>query len=273
MQTLKSNFFVFIFLLGSEFVFSQNAEESKKDGIQSRTDSNFFNQSTIGQHDAFNSNVNNTGNDADNGRWKANCAGNGGGSGKVSLLHCISALPAEPLSSYEIDALKMMREEELLACDVYVLLYAKYTIPVFNNISQSEKQHAEAVKTLLLKYNLPDPALNHVPGVFSNPDLQALYNSLAAQGSVSLAAGLAVGATIEDRDIADLHNYTASGVDNLDIEFVFGNLEKGSRNHLRSFHRLLTARGLTYSPKFISSEYLNQVISTPHETGPVDCLN
>jgi hypothetical protein len=187
------------------------------------------------------------------------CSGN--------LFSYINTLPVEPLSASEINSLTTMREEELLAQDVYVMLYSIYDVPVFNNISKAETQHATAVQTLLLKYSLPDPALNHVAGNYVNPGLQALYTSLVAQGSTSLSAALIVGATIEDLDINDLHNHSLIDADNLDVLFVFNNLEKGSRNHLRSFYRLLTATGGTYTPQFISLEYFNDIISTPHETG------
>jgi len=189
------------------------------------------------------------------------------------FCNCINSLPSEPLSASEITSLNTMREEELLAHDVYVMLYALFKIPVFNNISKAETQHAEAVKSLLLKYNLPDPAKNHISGLFASPDLQALYKSLESQGKASLTAALNVGATIEDIDINDLHNHIGSDVDNKDILFVFKNLEKGSRNHLRSFNRLLAASNVPYTPKFISLEYYNQIISNPHETGSVECLD
>jgi hypothetical protein len=184
---------------------------------------------------------------------------------------CINSIPAESLTQAEIDALTTMREEELLAHDVYIQLYALYKMPIFNNISQSETQHTLAIKTLLLKYDLPDPAIDHVAGVFVNTDLQALYTALVAQGSGSLNAGLTVGATIEDLDINDLHNHIAIDIDNQDIFFVFGNLEKGSRNHLRSFYTLLKKRVITYVPQFISPEYFNQIVTTPHETGSGPC--
>ncbi len=184
---------------------------------------------------------------------------------------CINALPVEPLSEAEIDALNFMREEELLAKDVYVMLYSIYNVPVFNNISKSETQHAQAVGTLMVKYGLPDPALNHVAGVFVNADLQALYTSLVAQGSTTLISASTVGATIEDLDIKDLQNQITTDIDNQDILFVFGNLERGSRNHMRAFNRQLTAQGVTYTPQFISQESFDQIISTPNETGTGVC--
>ena len=187
------------------------------------------------------------------------------------LDNCINSLPVESLSQAEIDALTTMREEELLAHDVYIQLYSLYNMPVFNNISKSETQHTLAIKALLLKYNLPDPAMDHVAGIFVNTDLQALYTALVAQGSVSLNAGLIVGATIEDLDINDLHIHINTDVDNQDILFVFGNLEKGSRNHLRSFYTLLLKRGISYGPQFISADYFNQIVTSPYEIGSGPC--
>jgi hypothetical protein len=187
--------------------------------------------------------------------------------GLLQPYACIYTFPAEELSVDETDALNLMREEELLAKDVYVALYAKYHIPIFNNISKSENQHTGAIKALLDKYELPDIAENHTAGVFVNQDLQSLYNALIAQGMVSINGALTVGATIEDMDIQDLINIVENKVDNADIEFVFNELHRGSRNHLRSFNLLLTKRGITYVPQFISPEYFNEIISTPHETG------
>jgi hypothetical protein len=261
-------------MAGGVFAFSQCTKESINDGAQSQSDTKSFSQGNISQTGNGNGTGVCTGNGYGSGNGNGNNNGQGNrGPGSEYLFSCISSLPVETLSTSEISALKTMREEELMAHDVYIMLYSLYKIPVFNNISQAETKHAEAVKTLLLKYSLPDPALNHVAGVYVNPDLQALYTSLVAQGTTSLIAALTVGATIEDLDINDLHNHIATDVDNQDILFVFGNLEKGSRNHLRSFYKLLTAKGITYSPQYISVEYFNQIITTPQETGPVVCPN
>jgi len=276
MKTLRRNLILFILMAGGVFAFSQCTKESVGDGVQGQPDTKSLSQSTVSQNVNANGNGVCTGNGTGIGNVNGNGNNNGKGnrgSGSEYLFSCITSLPSEALSTSEIAALNTMREEELLAHDVYVLFYTLYKIPVFNNISQAETQHAEAVKTLLLKYSLPDPAMNHVAGVFVNSDLQALYTSLVAQGKGSLTAALTVGATIEDLDINDLHNHIAADVDNQDILFVFSNLEKGSRNHLRSFNRLLTARGVTYTPQYISLEYFNQIISSPQETGSVVCPN
>jgi hypothetical protein len=142
-------------------------------------------------------------------------------------------------------------------------------MPVFNNISNSELRHTSAIQALLEKYSLPDVAAEHQTGVFVNTGLQHLYDSLLIVGSASLNQALTVGATIEDLDINDLASHKTNDIDNEDITFVFNQLEKGSRNHLRSFYKLLKLRGILYTPQFIDNEYFNQIISSPHERGRV----
>ncbi len=188
-------------------------------------------------------------------------------SGESAAFDCINSFATEPLSASEISSLSIMREEELLAMDIYTSMYTLYNMPVFNNIPKSEFQHATAVKALLDKYGLPDIAADHITGVFVNTDIQNLYISLLAKGSVSLNDALTVGATIEDLDIQDLKDHMEKDVDNADILFVFNNLQKGSRNHMRAFCRLLQLRGITYSPQYISMNYLTQIVNGPHETG------
>jgi hypothetical protein len=94
------------------------------------------------------------------------------------------------------------------------------------------------VKTLLDRYGLADPAAGQTIGVFTNPELQALYNQLIAQGNQSLAAAVQVGVTIEEVDIRDLQTRLA-GTTHADIKQVYTNLMNGSYNHLRAFTRTL----------------------------------
>jgi hypothetical protein len=117
----------------------------------------------------------------------------------------------------------------------------------------------ESVKILLDRYNLADPAGEDIPGEFQSAELEKLYGELAAQGSESLSAALKTGALIEDLDIADLQA-ALEGSDNRDIGIVFQNLMKGSRNHLRSFVSQLARQNITYSPRYISKEYYEQIL-------------
>jgi hypothetical protein len=139
-----------------------------------------------------------------------------------------------PLSQDEIEGLTYMREEEKLARDVYLALYEKWDLPIFKNIAASEQKHMDAVKTLLNRYGITDPVEGNGTGVFDNLQLQSLYNDLTKQGSMSISEALKVGVIIEKTDIDDLEQAVDNTTHN-DIARVYGNLLKGSQNHLDAF--------------------------------------
>ncbi len=178
----------------------------------------------------------------------------------------INTFPVESLSQDELISLTFMREEEKLARDVYITLYNKWTMNIFNNISSSEETHTQAVLVLLKKYGLPDPVGENGIGIFQNQDLQNLYNQLILQGSQSVLDALIVGATIEDKDILDLGD-ALEYIDNQDIIYVYNNLTKGSRNHLRSFYSQLIKQGYIYEAQFLEQSELEEIVNTPKETG------
>ena len=148
----------------------------------------------------------------------------------------VSAAVPAAISPTESASLQYMREEEKLAHDVYVTLYAKWGLRMFNNISAAEQRHTDAIVTLLNRYGIDDPAAGNPVGVFANPDLQALYDNLIAQGIVSAAEALKVGVLIEQTDIQDLKMHIAETT-KADILRVYNNLLAGSQNHLRAFSR------------------------------------
>lgn len=141
---------------------------------------------------------------------------------------------AVALTADEIASLNFMREEEKLAHDVYITLYQQWGMPVFANIAAAEETHANAIITLLDRYGLDDPAAGNAVGVFTNPDLQVLYDQLVARGGQSWAEALLVGGWIEETDILDLET-SLTIVSQPDIRQVFTNLRAGSGNHLRAF--------------------------------------
>ena len=176
-----------------------------------------------------------------------------------------STVPDTALSADEIAALQFMREEEKLAHDVYVYLYGVWGEIIFDNISASETSHTEAIRLLLVKYGLDDPAAGKPAGVFTDPDLQALYTALIAKGSTSKIDALTVGATIEEKDIKDINTKKAI-TDEADILAVYDSLLCGSRNHLRSFNQALLALGVTYVPQFITQAEWDAIANSPLET-------
>ncbi len=113
-------------------------------------------------------------------------------------------IPVVELTSEEASNLLYMREEEKLVRDVYVFLFEKYNMSIFENISGSEQKHMDFVLDIMNEYSYEDNAAAAY-GEFNNSELQDLYNDLIAKGSVSLYDALVVGATIEDVEIYDLN--------------------------------------------------------------------
>jgi hypothetical protein len=144
-----------------------------------------------------------------------------------------SSNPTLALNEAEAAGILFMREEEKLAQDVYLTLYDSWGLAIFQNIARSEATHMAAMKTLIDRYGLEDPAATEI-GVFTDPALQQLYDQLVAQGNQSFADALRVGAAIEEIDILDLQEHLAE-TEHADIQIIYNSLLKGSRNHLRAF--------------------------------------
>ena len=143
--------------------------------------------------------------------------------------------PTRPTAAQKLQ-LQYLVEEEKLARDVYAYLAANVTSQKFSNIVKSEQTHMDAISALLKKYNYFNPTTTRAPGVFRDVELQALYNKLIAQGSVSVAAAMQVGVAIEELDIADIKKMMVNPAP-ADVKLAWDNLLKGSINHLAAFSR------------------------------------
>ena len=174
-----------------------------------------------------------------------------------------------PLSEQEVRGLLRMVEEEKLAGDVYQALYERTGLRNFSNIVQSERQHQRAVQGLLQTYRLTDPTAGKRAGEFTDPEFTQLYQQLVTQGARSNVDALKVGALIEELDIADLNQLTRQ-TQRADIKWVYTNLNRGSRNHLRSFDTTLKRQSgaSAYQPQHLSqAEYDAIVYSAPEHGG------
>jgi len=119
------------------------------------------------------------------------------------------------------------------------------------------------ILSLLNYYGIEDPASSEI-GIFSNEELQKLYNDLISQSNESSLEALKVGALIEDLDINDL-NDLESRTTKTDILNVYDKLECGSRNHMRNFIGQLQLQNVSYVPQYISIEDFDAIIASPNE--------
>jgi hypothetical protein len=134
------------------------------------------------------------------------------------------------------EMLTFIVQEEKLAHDLYVQLASTSGAQQFANIVNSESTHISLVQGLLTTYNIVDPTVGLAEGEFVNQDLQALYDSLLASGSVDRAGAIAAGIAVEEKDIADIEVMLASELPS-DVASVLERLLSGSQNHLAAFQR------------------------------------
>ncbi len=165
-------------------------------------------------------------------------------SGTTYLDYSVNSSVVAELTDVQKEDLLFMYEEEKLARDVYITLGDMWGASIFYNIQGAEQTHMSSLRTLLDKYSLTVPVMDDSVGVFENQELQALYNQLIEQGSVSLDEAINVGILVEETDIADLESKIVDTPS--DIALVYQSLLNGSYNHLSAFTRNLGSSTLGY---------------------------
>lgn len=180
-------------------------------------------------------------------------------------FYCRAAdFPKQDISSSEESDLIYMREEEKLAHDFYSLMYDKWGLRPFYNITGSEERHMAVLLSVINKYNLIDPIKDIKTGVFKNVDLGKTFSALLQQGNKSELDALTAAAEIEELDIKDLMSAIKT-TDNEDLNFIYKNLINASGNHLRAFIRNIERRGGNYSPKHLDKKSFEEFLNNKCE--------
>lgn len=182
--------------------------------------------------------------------WLTACGGGGDAAPAAETTPKPDPIPTT-LDATEAAGLQYMREEEKLAHDFYVAMYARWGVNVFNNIAASETSHTQAVLDLLTAFGIADLGANQPSGVFVDTTLQALYDDLMTQGNTSLIEALKAACLIEETDIKDLRDRIAL-TDEANIASVYNSLLCGSARHLAAFDQQLRTRGESYAATVIT---------------------
>lgn len=183
-----------------------------------------------------------------------------------ALDGALADLSMGQLSEAEVEAILYLREVEKLARDVLRVLGEQWDAEVFRRVAESENTHTEAIKALIDRYKLWDPSSVTWDGYYNNEELLALYRQLVRQGERSRVEALRVGATIEEISILDLREYRAEA-DDEDVQMVYENLLRASRNHLRLFVAQLWQEGETYERTYLRQNLFDEIVGTPPEPG------
>jgi|GEM_PF-719649 len=184
----------------------------------------------------------------------------------TGIAASFQALPSGTLSDAEIADINYLQEAEKMQLDLYGALASQYSnAPVFAALQQNEQAFYTADDVVLQKYGLANPAQG-TPGVYSDTQLQNLYNRLNSQGGL-LTDSYAVAAQSEEIHIADI-SAALSRTNNSDLQYLYTQDLAISRNNLRSIIAALTAAGGAYAPQYLSTDAFNAIIGSPMETVP-----
>ncbi len=158
-------------------------------------------------------------------------------------------------------SLAYMYDEERLAKEVYLAIYAKQPVQQLTKIAtKAEVRHINAVKDLAVRYGVPTPYQR--AGQYQTSHIQSLYNELYAKGIRSKRDALEVGCMVEVIDVEDLQKYTreAEQANAQDVVQTYNFLLKGSYNHYWAFDRGLKQLGVSngccsVGDRYCHSEY------------------
>ena len=168
---------------------------------------------------------------------------------------------SSPLSAEEIAGVSALLEEEKLARDVYTFLYGKWEIDAFQNISESEQSHMNALISVLEQAGVSDPTSGFAAGEFPTTAVRELYDQFTTQGGQSLPEAFRAGAAIEEIDILDIEKLEIQTT-NSRLLRVFENLRRGSIRHLGAYATEYEREtGNTYTPQYLSQETYDVLMS------------
>jgi hypothetical protein len=177
-----------------------------------------------------------------------------------------SVVIAQALTNADIEGLKFMREEEKMTRDVYQTLDRQWNVRSFSNIAEAEQRHMNRVKMVMESYGVVDPVVNDQVGVFTNPQLSAMYVQLVKRGQTSRQEALKVGALIEETDIKDLRDRLNATADP-QLKNLYNNLLQGSYNHLQAFVRQIERQGGSYIPQVLSQQEVKAILDRGQSRG------
>lgn len=141
------------------------------------------------------------------------------------------------LTDADVSTLLFMIEEEKMERDVYDELFEQTGLVQFDKIADSEQTHYETLLKTAEKLGIDTGSLSTEEGVFTNTEIQYLYDQLVLSGSASTEAAVEIGILIEETDITDLQ----TTIDTTEISLlggVYNNLLDASYNHLNAFESI-----------------------------------
>jgi hypothetical protein len=187
----------------------------------------------------------------------------------IATVLCTTAAPKKStFSKKQQTELIKLYEEEIMAHDLYVALGKVHPdIRPFQNIPHSEIMHRDALAAVMKEHKIKAPKVPKGRR-FASEGLDEMFDKLLATGRKSPQAACEVGVGFEELDIAELRAAQKSIPAAKD---TLVQLEWASGNHLRAFHRNLTARGGSYKATHLSKKDLKSILAGKGPEGANGC--
>lgn len=167
---------------------------------------------------------------------------------------------SDQLRPIEAEKLRFMRQEEKLARDVYLSLYATWKEAAFKENANAEQQHMDLIKKLLNRYGVADPIIDDSIGVFEDKNFDMLFRSMTEAGNKSMVDALKVSAAVEEIDIDELQESVAESK-NEDLRQVYVDLLQDSKEHFRTVVRQIESLGITYHAQYMTQQEVDKILN------------
>ncbi|MFB6226179.1 MAG: DUF2202 domain-containing protein [Candidatus Paceibacteria bacterium] len=165
----------------------------------------------------------------------------------------------------EMDLIYLI-EEEKVARDLSYKFSQKYDEKIFTEVYKAENTHLKAVQRFIRNYKLDDPTSKNGVGEFKNPQLQKIYDEKLSSGKENKNKAYQSLLWVLEKNINDI-NINKDSTDKDDILFVYNNLIRSSKNHIRAIDSLLSKEGGSYSPEHLSKAKYESIISSDIDSG------
>lgn len=162
--------------------------------------------------------------------------------------------------------LLFLLEEEKMIRDLSYKFSKQYEDKIFEDIYKAENSHIDPIQKIVRDYNLDDPSSDKDVGEFHNPQIQKFYDEFLEQGEKNKTFALKALLKALERNVSGL-NKNINKTDKDGILFLFRNLKRSSKNHIRVLIDKIDSQGESYQPKHLSKAKFNSIKESEVDSG------
>ncbi|MEO8513275.1 MAG: DUF2202 domain-containing protein [Ignavibacteria bacterium] len=156
------------------------------------------------------------------------------------------------------DLFLKLYQEEKMAYDLYGEFYERWSLSVFSKVQQREAKHVWCVERIMDNYGFKYKS-NTKAGLYSDKEIQKIYDELSVNGCISDLAALEAAAFIKEKYIYELRESIRYQEDEYIVKVIFL-MESAAQSHLRAFVNSIRLSGSDYNPVFLSEDEFSHIM-------------